>query len=182
MNEHEFTLADRIQKIKSINELYDLEKNSYVALSGGKDSTVCLELALEVGGGGEGLLSAQVAEEVDAEGLAVEVGVVVEEVDFYALLGEGAEGGAVAYVEHAEAGGAIAGYGDADGEPGALVRERGGDQRQQHAGCKQHGKFLHGSCLLSVLMGPFYDSGRSVSIEKMDIYTKFFRNKRIITA
>jgi 3'-phosphoadenosine 5'-phosphosulfate sulfotransferase (PAPS reductase)/FAD synthetase len=40
MNEHEFTLADRIQKIKSINELYDLEKNGYVAFSGGKDSTV----------------------------------------------------------------------------------------------------------------------------------------------
>ena len=83
---------------------------------------VGLELALEVGGGGEGLLSAQVAEEVDAEGLAVEVGVVVEEVDFYALLGEGAEGGAVAYIEHAEAGGAIVGDGDADGV-GSVARQ-----------------------------------------------------------
>ena len=68
------------------------------------------------------MLSAQVAEEVDAEGLAVEVGVVVEEVDFYALLGEGAEGGAVAYIEHAEAGGAIAGDGYPDGV-GAVARQ-----------------------------------------------------------
>lgn len=35
-----FLLLDRIQKIKSINEMYDLENNSYVSFSGGKDSTV----------------------------------------------------------------------------------------------------------------------------------------------
>lgn len=40
MDENEFILADRIAKIKSINELYDLENNAYLSLSGGKDSTV----------------------------------------------------------------------------------------------------------------------------------------------
>ena len=40
MTEHEFTLADRVAKIKSINEQYDLEHNGYIAFSGGKDSTV----------------------------------------------------------------------------------------------------------------------------------------------
>lgn len=40
MNENEFLLADRITKIKSINEQYDLENNAYVSFSGGKDSTV----------------------------------------------------------------------------------------------------------------------------------------------
>lgn len=40
MTEYEFTLADRIAKIKSINEQYDLENNAYVSFSGGKDSTV----------------------------------------------------------------------------------------------------------------------------------------------
>lgn len=40
MTEYEFTLADRIAKIQSINELYDLENNAYVSFSGGKDSTV----------------------------------------------------------------------------------------------------------------------------------------------
>ena len=40
MTEHEFTLADRIAKIKSINELYNLENNAYISFSGGKDSTV----------------------------------------------------------------------------------------------------------------------------------------------
>jgi len=40
MTEHEFTLADRIAKIKSINEQYDLEHNGYISFSGGKDSTV----------------------------------------------------------------------------------------------------------------------------------------------
>lgn len=40
MNENEFMLQDRIQKIKSINELYDLENNAYLSFSGGKDSTV----------------------------------------------------------------------------------------------------------------------------------------------
>lgn len=40
MTEHEFTLADRIAKIKSINDIYDLEHNAYISFSGGKDSTV----------------------------------------------------------------------------------------------------------------------------------------------
>ena len=40
MTEHEFTLADRIAKIKAINEQYDLENNAFLSFSGGKDSTV----------------------------------------------------------------------------------------------------------------------------------------------
>lgn len=40
MTEFEFEVADRIQKIKSINEKFDLENNSYISFSGGKDSTV----------------------------------------------------------------------------------------------------------------------------------------------
>ena len=40
MKEHEFTLADRITKIQSIDSQYDLERNAYVSFSGGKDSTV----------------------------------------------------------------------------------------------------------------------------------------------
>ena len=40
MTEFEFDLADRVQKIKSINELYNLEDNSFISFSGGKDSTV----------------------------------------------------------------------------------------------------------------------------------------------
>ena len=44
MTENEFLLADRIQKIKSMNELYDLEKNAYISFSGGKDSTVLYNL------------------------------------------------------------------------------------------------------------------------------------------
>lgn len=40
MTENEFLLVDRIQKIKSINEQYDLENNSYISFSGGRDSTV----------------------------------------------------------------------------------------------------------------------------------------------
>ena len=40
MTENEFLLQDRITKIKSINEQYDLENNSYISFSGGKDSTV----------------------------------------------------------------------------------------------------------------------------------------------
>lgn len=40
MTEHEFTLADRVAKIKSINEQFDLENNAYISFSGGKDSTV----------------------------------------------------------------------------------------------------------------------------------------------
>lgn len=40
MTEYEFLLKDRIQKIQQINEEYNLEKNAYIAFSGGKDSTV----------------------------------------------------------------------------------------------------------------------------------------------
>lgn len=49
MDEYDFLLSDRIQKIKSINDLYDLENNSYISFSGGKDSTVLhylIDLAL----------------------------------------------------------------------------------------------------------------------------------------
>ena len=45
----EFLLQDRITKIRSINEQYDLLSNSYLSFSGGKDSTVLhylLDLAL----------------------------------------------------------------------------------------------------------------------------------------
>lgn len=38
--EYESTLVDRIAKIQAINEQYDLLNNSYIAFSGGKDSTV----------------------------------------------------------------------------------------------------------------------------------------------
>ena len=44
MTENEFLLADRIQKIKSMNELYNLEESAYIAFSGGKDSTVLSRL------------------------------------------------------------------------------------------------------------------------------------------
>lgn len=38
--EFEFQLFDRIEKIKQINEQYDLNNNAYLSFSGGKDSTV----------------------------------------------------------------------------------------------------------------------------------------------
>lgn len=38
--DNEFLLQDRLQKIRSMNELYDLEHNAYLSFSGGKDSTV----------------------------------------------------------------------------------------------------------------------------------------------
>ena len=44
MTENEFLLSDRITKIKSINEQYDLEHNAYISFSGGKDSTVLSHL------------------------------------------------------------------------------------------------------------------------------------------
>lgn len=40
MTENEFMLADRIAKIQSINQQFDLENNAYLSFSGGKDSTV----------------------------------------------------------------------------------------------------------------------------------------------
>lgn len=47
--DYEFILFDRIEKIKQINEEYNLEKNAYVSFSGGKDSTILhylLDMAL----------------------------------------------------------------------------------------------------------------------------------------
>ena len=44
MTVNEFMLSDRITKIKSINEQYDLEHNAYISFSGGKDSTVLSHL------------------------------------------------------------------------------------------------------------------------------------------
>lgn len=38
--EYQFILFDRVEKIKQINEQYDLENNAYISFSGGKDSTV----------------------------------------------------------------------------------------------------------------------------------------------
>lgn len=49
MTEFEFILEDRIAKIRSINEQYDLEHNAHISFSGGKDSTVLhylIDLAL----------------------------------------------------------------------------------------------------------------------------------------
>ncbi|MBQ0111952.1 MAG: phosphoadenosine phosphosulfate reductase family protein [Bacteroidales bacterium] len=49
MTEFQFLLNDRISKIQSINQIYNLEKNSYLSFSGGKDSCVLsklLDLAL----------------------------------------------------------------------------------------------------------------------------------------
>ena len=40
MTDFEFMVQDRITKIQSVNELYNLEKNAYVSFSGGKDSLV----------------------------------------------------------------------------------------------------------------------------------------------
>lgn len=44
MFDFDFLLIDRIQKIQSINNLYDLENKSYISFSGGKDSTVLSKL------------------------------------------------------------------------------------------------------------------------------------------
>lgn len=49
MTEEQFQLADRIAKIKSINEMYDLENKSYISFSGGKDSvatSLLIDMAL----------------------------------------------------------------------------------------------------------------------------------------
>ena len=40
MTDFEFMLQDRITKIRSMNDLYDLENKAYVSFSGGKDSLV----------------------------------------------------------------------------------------------------------------------------------------------
>lgn len=40
MIDNDFLLQDRIAKIKSMNDLYNLEENAYISFSGGKDSTV----------------------------------------------------------------------------------------------------------------------------------------------
>ena len=40
MTDFEFMLQDRITKIRSTNDLYDLENKAYVSFSGGKDSLV----------------------------------------------------------------------------------------------------------------------------------------------
>lgn len=40
MTEFQFLLNDRIAKIQSMNEMYDLENKAYLSFSGGKDSTV----------------------------------------------------------------------------------------------------------------------------------------------
>lgn len=44
MDENEFILLDRIAKIQAINEQYNLEHNSYISFSGGKDSVVLSKL------------------------------------------------------------------------------------------------------------------------------------------
>lgn len=44
MTDFEFELSDRITKIKSMNELYNLEENAFISFSGGKDSTVLSRL------------------------------------------------------------------------------------------------------------------------------------------
>ena len=44
MDDFEFDFFDRVQKIRSMNELYHLEAKSFVSFSGGKDSTVLSEL------------------------------------------------------------------------------------------------------------------------------------------
>ena len=40
MTEEEWVLQDRLTKIKSVNEQYNLLENALVAFSGGKDSVV----------------------------------------------------------------------------------------------------------------------------------------------
>ena len=44
LEEYNFILTDRIAKIQAINKQYDLENNSYIAFSGGKDSVVLSHL------------------------------------------------------------------------------------------------------------------------------------------
>lgn len=44
MTDFQFLLSDRVQKIQSMNELYNLESKAYISFSGGKDSTVLSRL------------------------------------------------------------------------------------------------------------------------------------------
>lgn len=44
MTEFDFLLSDRIQKIQSINDKYNLVDNAYISFSGGKDSVVLSKL------------------------------------------------------------------------------------------------------------------------------------------
>lgn len=44
MTENEFLLADRVQKIQSLEQSHKLTQNAYVSFSGGKDSTVLSKL------------------------------------------------------------------------------------------------------------------------------------------
>lgn len=44
MTEFEFELSDRLTKIRSLNEQYNLEDNAFISFSGGKDSTVLSRL------------------------------------------------------------------------------------------------------------------------------------------
>lgn len=44
MTEFEFEVSDRVTKIKSMNELYDLEHNAFISFSGGRDSCVLSKL------------------------------------------------------------------------------------------------------------------------------------------
>lgn len=44
LEEFNFTLEDRIAKIKSINDLYDLENKWYMSFSGGIDSLITSSL------------------------------------------------------------------------------------------------------------------------------------------
>ena len=41
MTEFEFELSDRITKIKSMSELYDLEHKAFISFSGGEEYKQC---------------------------------------------------------------------------------------------------------------------------------------------
>ena len=38
--DNELLLVDRLDVIRKINDIYDLENNAYISFSGGKDSTI----------------------------------------------------------------------------------------------------------------------------------------------
>ena len=48
MDDFEFVFFDRVQKIRSMNELYHLESKSFVSFSGGKDSMLMAKLFQEL--------------------------------------------------------------------------------------------------------------------------------------